>query len=162
MMLMKAGRCAVAELHDVEEWLGALLSQLEPAMRTKMLREVARDVRRIQQNNITLQRSPDGTAWEPRRITARTKPGRIRRKMFTKLKTAKYLKAQANANVAEIAFVPGVQKLVRVHHYGLRDRVNRRGNEVKYAERPLLGLNSDVDKCIKENVMVWLATALEP
>ncbi|WP_210082130.1 phage virion morphogenesis protein [Pantoea endophytica] len=146
----------MAELHEVEEWLGALLSQLEPAMRTKMLREVARDVRRIQQNNITLQRSPDGTAWEPRRVTARTKPGRIRRKMFAKLKTAKYLKAQANADMAEIAFVHGVQKLVRVHHYGLRDRVNRRGTEVKYAERPLLGINSEVQSSVSEILMRWL------
>jgi len=157
MMPGKAGRCAVAELHEVEEWLGALLSQLEPAMRTKMLREVARDVRRIQQNNITLQRSPDGTAWEPRRVTARTKPGRIRRKMFVKLKTAKYLKAQANANQAEIAFVPGVQKLVRVHHYGLRDRVNRRGTEVKYAERPLLGVNDDTENLVRKTLLHWLA-----
>lgn len=156
MMLTKAGRCAVAELHDVEEWLGALLSQLEPAMRTKMLREVARDVRRIQQNNITLQRSPDGTAWEPRRVTARTKPGRIRRKMFAKLKMAKYLKAKANANVAEVAFVPGVQRLVRVHHYGLRDRVNRRGTEVKYAERPLLGLNEEVERDLEAILLNWL------
>ena len=156
-MQRKAGRCAVAELHAVEEWLGALLSQLEPAMRTKILREVARDVRRIQQNNITLQRSPDGTAWEPRRVTARTKAGRIRRKMFAKLKTAKYLKAQANANMAEIAFVPGVQKLVRVHHYGLRDRVNRRGTEVKYAERPLLGINNDVESLVQETLLRWLS-----
>ena len=147
----------MAELHAVEEWLGALLSQLEPAMRTKILREVARDVRRIQQNNITLQRSPDGTAWEPRRVTARTKAGRIRRKMFAKLKTAKYLKAQANANMAEIAFVPGVQKLVRVHHYGLRDRVNRRGTEVKYAERPLLGINNDVESLVQETLLRWLS-----
>lgn len=157
MMLMKAGRCVVAELHDVEEWLSALLSQLEPAVRTKMLREVARDVRRIQQNNITLQRSPDGTAWEPRRITARTKPGRIRRKMFAKLKTAKYLKAHANEDMAEIAFVPGVQKLVRVHHYGLRDRVNRRETEVKYAERPLLGVNDYVEVRVHEILYRWLS-----
>ncbi|WP_455852637.1 phage virion morphogenesis protein [Pantoea endophytica] len=147
----------MAELYEVEEWLGALLSQLEPAMRTKMLREVARDVRRTQQNNITLQRSPDGMAWEPRRITARTKPGRIRRKMFAKLKTAKYLKAQANATMAEITFVPGVQKLVRVHHYGLRDRVNRRGTEVKYAERPLLGINNEVASSVNENLLRWLS-----
>ncbi|KNC17475.1 virion morphogenesis protein [Pantoea sp. RIT-PI-b] len=147
----------MAELHEVEEWLGALLSQLEPAMRTKMLREVARDVRRIQQNNITMQRSPDGMAWEPRRVTARTKPGRIRRKMFAKLKTTKYLKAQANANMAEIAFVPGVQKLVRVHHYGLRDRVNRRGMEVKYAERPLLGINDEVESKVREALLRWLS-----
>jgi len=156
MIAKRAGRCAMAELHEVEAWLGALLSQLEPAARTKMLREVARDVRRIQQNNITLQRSPDGTAWEPRRVTARTKPGRIRRKMFAKLKTTKYLKAQANADMAEIAFVPGVQKLVRVHHYGLRDRVNRRGTEVKYAERTLLGINNEVESFVHETLLRWL------
>jgi hypothetical protein len=73
------------------------------------------------------------------------------------LKTAKYLKAQANADMAEIAFVPGVQKLVRVHHYGLRDRVNRRGTEVKYAERPLLGVNDDVANLIRVTLLRWLS-----
>jgi len=147
----------MAELHEVDAWLDALLAQLEPSARTKMLREVARDVRRIQQANITAQRAPDGTAWEPRRVTARTKPGRIRRKMFAKLKTTKYLKAQASANQAEIAFAPAVQKLARVHHYGLRDRVNRRGTQVKYAERPLLGVNSEVESSVREALLRWLS-----
>ncbi|UOV19108.1 phage virion morphogenesis protein [Pantoea agglomerans] len=147
----------MAELHEVDAWLAALLSQLEPAARKKMLREVARDVRRIQQTNITAQRSPDGTAWEPRRVTARSKKGRIRRGMFAKMKTAKYLKAQASADAAEVAFVPAVQKLARVHHYGLRDRVNRRGTMVKYAERPLLGVNGDVESTVRETLLRWLA-----
>lgn len=146
----------MAELHEVDAWLDALLAQLEPSARTKMLREVARDVRRIQQANITAQRAPDGTAWEPRRATARTKPGRIRRKMFAKLKTTKYLKAQASADQAEIAFAPAVQKLARVHHYGLRDRVNRRGTMVKYAERPLLGVNGEVESSVREILLRWL------
>lgn len=146
----------MAELHEIDAWLNALLAQLEPAARTKMLREVARDVRRIQQSNITLQRSPDGTAWEPRRVTARTKPGRIRRKMFAKLKTAKYLKAQANANLAEVAFAPAVQRLARVHHYGLREKVNKRGKQVKYAERPLLGLSYEVEASIRYIILNWL------
>jgi phage virion morphogenesis protein len=92
----------VDNLQQVDAWLAALLNQLEPAQRSRMLRELARDVREIQQANITAQRAPDGTAWEPKRVTARIKKGRIRRKMFTKLKTAKYLKAQANANQAEV------------------------------------------------------------
>lgn len=146
----------MAELHEVDAWLAALLSQLEPAARKKMLREVARDVRRIQQANITAQRSPDGTAWEPRRVSARSKKGRIRRGMFSKLKTAKYLKAQANADTAEVAFVPGVQRLARVHHYGLRDRVSRRGPIVKYAERTLLGLDADVIKIVHTALIVLL------
>ncbi|WP_434745614.1 phage virion morphogenesis protein [Candidatus Pantoea rara] len=146
----------MAELHEVDAWLAALLSQLEPAARKKMLREVARDVRRIQQANITAQHCPDGTAWEPRRVSARSKKGRIRRGMFAKLKTAKYLKAHANADAAEVAFIPGVQKLARVHHYGLRDRVSRRGPMVKYAERPLLGVNGEVENLMRETLMRWL------
>lgn len=146
----------MAELHEVDAWLAALLSQLEPAARKKMLREVARDVRRIQQANITAQRSPDGTAWEPRRVSARIKKGRIRRGMFAKLKTAKYLNVKTDADAAEVAFIPGVQKLARVHHYGLRDRVSRRGPIVKYAERPLLGVNGDVIDTVRETMMRWL------
>ncbi|MEK6305809.1 MAG: phage virion morphogenesis protein [Pantoea dispersa] len=147
----------MAELHEVDAWLDALLTQLAPAARRKMLREVARDVRRIQQANITAQRAPDGTAWEPRRVSARSKPGRIRRKMFAKLKTAKYLKTQADNNAAEISFVPAVQKLARVHHYGLRDRVNRRGTVVQYAERPLLGVNAEVESTVRDTLLRWLS-----
>lgn len=147
----------MVDLHEVDAWLDALLAQLEPSARKRMLREVARDVRRIQQANITAQRDPDGIAWEPRRATARTKPGRIRRKMFAKLKTTKYLKAQANADQAEIAFSPAVQKLARVHHYGLRDRVNRRGTMVKYAERQLIGLNKEAEMTVQEILVRWLS-----
>jgi phage virion morphogenesis protein len=144
-------------LQQVDAWLAALLNQLEPAQRSRMLREVARDVRKIQQANITAQRAPDGTAWEPKRITARTKKGRIRRKMFTKLKTAKYLKAQANANQAEVFFTGQVQRLARVHHYGLRDKVNRGGTEVKYAKRMLLGVNGELEHSVRNSLMCWLA-----
>lgn len=143
-------------LHEVDAWLDALLAKLEPAERKKMLREVARDVRRIQQVNITAQRAPDGTAWEPRRVSARTKPGRIKRKMFVKLKTAKYLKTKATGDSAEVAFIPAVQRLARVHHYGLRDRVSRRGITVKYAERPLLGISLDTEKTIASILMFWI------
>lgn len=147
----------MAELHEVDAWLDALLAQLEPSARKRMLREVARDVRRIQQANITAQRAPDGTAWEPRRATARTKPGRIRRKMFAKMKTAKYLKSQADADSAQVSFIPAVQKIARVHHYGLRDQVNRRGLIVKYAERPLLGISQENIEFIHNALIEWLS-----
>lgn len=143
-------------LHEVDAWLDALLAKLEPAERKKMLREVARDVRRIQQGNMTAQRAPDGSAWEPRRVSARTKPGRIKRKMFVKLKTAKYLKTKAIGDSAEVAFVPTVQRLARVHHYGLRDRYSRRGNMVKYAERQLLGFDKHFKNDFYEMLITWL------
>lgn len=146
-------------LHEVDAWLDALMAKLEPAERKKMLREVARDVRRIQQANMTAQRAPDGSAWEPRRVSARTKPGRIKRKMFVKLKTAKYLKTKATGDSAEVAFVPAVQRLARVHHYGLRDKVSKRGIKVKYSERPLLGVNGETESLINDILFRWLAEA---
>ncbi|MGP2485657.1 phage virion morphogenesis protein [Pantoea ananatis] len=144
-------------LHEVDAWLDALLVKLEPAERKRMLREVARDVRRIQQGNMTAQRAPDGSAWEPRRLSARTKPGRIKRKMFTKLKTAKYLKTKATGDSAEVAFIPAVQRLARVHHYGLRDKVTKNGVTLIYPERRLLGLNKKIEGEVKNILLLWLA-----
>lgn len=129
-------------LHKVDEWLAALLANLEPAARQRIMRELAQELRRNQQQNIRLQRNPDGSDYEPRKVTARTRKGRIKRQMFTKLRTAKYLKTAASAESASVQFAGRVQRIARVHHYGLRDRVSRRGPEVRYMERHLLGINS--------------------
>ncbi|MGC0889309.1 phage virion morphogenesis protein [Pantoea agglomerans] len=148
----------MAELHEVDAWLAALLSQLEPAARKKMLREVAHDVRRIQQANITAQRSPDGTAWEPRRVSARSKKGRIRRGMFAKLKTAKYLKIQAATDHSEVSFNGNVQRIAKVHHFGLKERINKRSKiEVRVKVRQLIGLNDQVTNSINDALIAWLS-----
>lgn len=144
-------------LHKVDEWLTALSANLEPAARQRMMRELAQQLRRNQQNNIRLQRNPDGTGYEPRKVTARTKKGRIKRQMFLKLRTAKYLKTAASADSASVQFEGKVQRIVRVHHYGLRDRVSRSGPEVRYAERRLLGVNSEVNLLTRDHLMRWLA-----
>lgn len=135
-------------LHKVDEWLAALLANLEPTARQRMMRELAQQLRRNQQNNIRLERNPDGTGYEPRRVTARTKKGRIKRRMFTKLRTTKYLKTAATADFANVQFAGQVQRIARVHHYGLRDRVSRKGPEVRYTERRLLGISDEVKKHI--------------
>lgn len=96
-----------------------------------------------------MQRNPDCTAYEPRRVTARTKTGRIRRQMFAKLRTAKYLKAVASSDSASVEFEGRVQRIARVHHYGLRDCISRKGPEVSYAERHLLGFNDDILERLK-------------
>ncbi|HED3076186.1 TPA: phage virion morphogenesis protein [Citrobacter amalonaticus] len=135
-------------LHKVDEWLAALLANLEPAARQRMMRELAQELRRNQQNNIRLQRNPDGTAFEARRVTARSKKGRIKRQMFAKLRTTKYLKTAASADSASVEFAGQVQRIARVHHYGLRDRVSRKGQEVRYAERQLLGFSKSTESMI--------------
>ena len=147
----------MAELQEVDAWLDALLAGLEPASRKRMMRELAQQLRRSQQKNIRMQRNPDGTAYEPRRVTARTKQGRIRRQMFAKLRTTKYLKALASQDAASVEFESRVQRIARVHHYGLRERVSRKGPEVKYAERRLLGLNNVTENIIRERLFFYLS-----
>ena len=109
-----------------------------------MMRQLAQELRRTQQQNIRMQRNPDGSSYEPRRVTARSKKGRIKRQMFAKLRTTKYLKTAASADSASVQFEGKLQRIARVHHYGLRDRVSRKGPEVRYAERQLLGYNDKI------------------
>jgi len=146
----------VDDLQRVDDWLSALLANLEPAARNRMMRQLAQELRRSQQQNIRLQRNPDGTAFEPRRVTARSKKGRIRRQMFAKLRTTKYLKTAATADSASVQFDGKVQRIARVHHYGLRERVRRNGPEARYPARRLLGVNDEVETVTLNTLMRWL------
>lgn len=132
-------------------------TNLEPAARQRMMRELAQEMRRNQQQNIRLQRNPDSSGYEPRKITARTKKGRIKRQMFAKLRTTKYLKSTASADSASVQFDGKVQRIARVHHYGLRDRISRKGPEVRYAERRLLGTNDHVEGFVQDYMLHYLA-----
>ncbi|NTZ40245.1 phage virion morphogenesis protein [Enterobacter sp. JMULE2] len=144
------------DLQRVDDWLAALLANLEPAARNRMMRQLAQELRRSQQQNIRLQRNPDGTTFEPRRVTARSKKGRIKRQMFAKLRTTKYLKTSATADSASVQFDGKVQRIARVHHYGLRDRVSRNGLKVRYPERRLLGYNFESERLITDIIFDWL------
>ncbi|MEO3344548.1 phage virion morphogenesis protein [Enterobacter cloacae] len=148
------------DLQRVDDWLAALLANLEPAARNRMMRQLAQELRRSQQQNIRLQRNPDGTAFEARRVTARSKKGRIKRQMFAKLRTTKYLKTSATADSASVQFDGKVQRIARVHHYGLRDRVRRNGPEARYPARRLLGVNDEVETITRDTLFRWLAIAI--
>jgi phage virion morphogenesis protein len=147
----------VDNLHKVDAWLAALIANLEPAARQRMMRELALELRRNQQQNIRLQRNPDGSGYEPRKVTARTKKGRIKRQMFAKLRTAKYLKTAASAESASVQFAGNVQRIARVHHYGLRDRVSRKGPMIRYTSRYLLGFDQRTLNMTKEHLYLFLS-----
>lgn len=148
----------MAEIKQVESWLDALLTQLEPAQRRKLMRDVAARLRQQQQQNIRQQQNPDGSAFEARKVSGRAKQGRIRRQMFSKLRTARYLKSSGTVNEAEVSFVGQVQRIARVHHYGLRDRVRKGGPFVKYSQRQLLGFNENSKKNITDLLVEYLSS----
>lgn len=135
-------------IHQVEDWLNALLEKFSPAERRKLMRDVATRLRQQQQQNIRMQKNPDGSGFEPRKASGRAKKGRVKRQMFSKLRTARYMKTRTTADTAEVGFDTKAQRIARVHHYGLRDRVRKNGPKVVYVPRQLLGINNVTEKIL--------------
>ncbi len=146
-----------ANLQALEDWAGALLVKLGPTERRRLTQTIARDLRRSQQQRIASQRNPDGSAYAPRKPRKlRSKAGRIRRKMFTKLRTARHLKLQSTADRIAIGFLSRTARLARIHQYGLRDRPGRRAAEVQYSQREVLGFSTAELEYIREQLLAHL------
>lgn len=129
------------DLQRLESWLAPLLHKLEPAQSRQLAREVARNVRKANQQSMAAQESPDGEAWVQRKHRARDARGKLRQgPMFRKLRNAKHLKAQAFRDSAVVQFVGRAERLARIHHFGLRDFVSPGGAEYEYPARPLIGI----------------------
>ena len=147
----------MSELQPFIDRLSALINNLSPQARRQMASAIARKLRASQQQNIKRQQAPDGTPFKPRKAQAiRSKKGRVRREMFAKLRTVKYMKARGTANDATVEFAGRVQRMARVHHYGLRDRPTRGADDVQYEARPLFGLNDDNLKMIEQEIITRL------
>lgn len=153
----------MAEIERLETWLAPLLQRLSDSERTKLAREVARDLRTINAANIRAQRGPDGQAWEPRKQhPLRGQIGQVRKAaksqaMFQKLRTAKHLKASAQGSDAVVQFLGRTERIARVHHMGLRDRVKPGGPEYDYPERPLMGFPQGYEDQLKDRILAHLA-----
>jgi phage virion morphogenesis protein len=132
----------VADLEALETWLSPLLQKLDGRGRAQLARKAAQQLRRSQQQRIRAQVNPDGSPFEARKPRdLRGKKGRIKRRMFQKLKMARYLKAKGTPQQAVIGFAGRVSRIARVHQYGLKDRAERGAPEVRYARRELLGVS---------------------
>lgn len=146
-------------LDDYSARLMALINNLTPAARKSMASEIAKRLRARQQASIKRQQAPDGTPFKPRKAQpVRGKKGRIKREMFAKLRTAKYMKAKGTGDGAYVELTGNVQRMARVHHFGLRDRPARRGKEVQYEARPLLGISEKDKSIIEEEIINHLSS----
>lgn len=144
----------MSELNPLIDRLNGIIQSAEPSARRTLAKEIAARVRTSQSARIKENRNPDGSQYEARKPQKlQAKKGAIRRRMFQKLIRAKWLKARANATDASIEFIGRAGRIARVSQYGLRDRVNRRGMEVQYAQRELLGL-TDADLEMIEDIVL--------
>ncbi|EHM7432263.1 phage virion morphogenesis protein [Escherichia coli] len=131
------------EFKHFDDKLAGLIAAMSPAGRRKLAAEIAKELRRSQQQRIKQQQAPDGTPYQARkRQPLRAKSGRIKRAMFQKMRTSRYMKASGRNDAAVVEFTGKVQRIARVHQYGLKDRPNRNSRNVQYEARPLMGFSS--------------------
>jgi phage gpG-like protein len=78
------------------------------------------------------------------------------RAMFRRLKSGRFLKADASANEAWVGFAGRIAAIARIHQQGLFDRPTPRSREVRYAERQLLGLTAQDRAAILDAVVEHL------
>lgn len=149
------------DLHAVEAWLHGLLARLSPAARRDAVRDVAREVRRSQQERVAKQKNPDGNAYAQRQGRAsngrrllRGKRGRIKRTaMFKKLRTTRFLQIQADERGFAIGFAGRVARLARIHQFGEESRVAPYGPVYRYPVRALLGFTVAEREMIRNRLL---------
>jgi phage virion morphogenesis protein len=150
------------ELTQLERWATPLLAKLMPAQRRQLARSIARDLRRSQQQRMAAQVAPDGTPYTARKRrpeSLRDQRGAIRRRkeaMFTKLRTARWLKTNVTDEGAEVGFFGRVARLARVHQEGGADRVAPNGPMATYPARPLLGFTAMDRAMVRDRVLAFL------
>lgn len=112
----------MSEFIPFENKLARLIGAQSPAGRRKLAAEIAKELRRWQQQRIKQQKEPDGTPYQAlKHQPLRAKNGRIKRTMFRKLRTSRYMKACGRNDTALVEFTSKVQHIARVHQFGLKD-----------------------------------------
>ncbi|MCM7044317.1 phage virion morphogenesis protein [Enterobacter kobei] len=143
----------MSEFKPFDDRLNGLIAALSPAARRKLAGEIAKELSKSQQQRIKLQKAPDGSPYQARkRQPLRAKTGRIKRAMFQRLRTSRYMKASGSMNDVVVAFTGKVQRIAQTHQWGLKDRPNRHAKDMHYPQRQLLGFNQ-LDKSLVEELI---------
>lgn len=139
----------MTEFKPFENELAGLLAALSPAGRRRLTVEIAKKLRQQQQQRIKAQKNPDGSPYAKRKPQPlRAKKGRIKRKMFAKLRTNRYMKASGDDSAAVVEFTGKVQRIARVHQYGLKDKPSSNSGLIKYPQRSLLGVPAEDENIV--------------
>lgn len=138
---------------ELANYLQPLLERLSMGGRARLAKQIGRDLRKSQGKRISEQKNPDGSSYTPRRKRLREQKGKIKRKMFTKIKNTSNLKVLSNADSIAIGFVGRVARIARVHQEGLKDRAEKGAPDVVYPKRELLGFTDQDIKLVEDSFL---------
>lgn len=142
-----------SNVEDLVAHLQPLLEGLSAGARARLAKLIGRDLRKSQSKRISEQKNPDGSGYTPRRKRLREQKGKIKRKMFTKIKNTSNLKVLSNADSIAIGFVGRVARIARVHQEGLKDRAEKGAPDVVYPKRELLGFTEQDIKLVEDSFL---------
>ncbi|UMX58957.1 phage virion morphogenesis protein [Escherichia coli] len=148
------------EFKRFEDRLTGLIESLSPSGRRRLSAELAKRLRQSQQRRVRwAQKAPDGTPYAPRQqqSAVRKKTGRVKRKMFAKLRITSRLKAirADSPEQASMEFYGG-----KVHRKSpacissvcrKKPSPERRRKKIDYPARPLLGFTGEDVQMIEEH-----------
>jgi len=128
---------------SLESWLRQLLNRASPAQVARINRRVAMELRRSQSQRIAAQQNPDGSAYVPRKSPAKGKRKNLRGKrgqlkaqaMFRRIRTARFLKVQANAGQLAVGYRGRAGRIAFEHQHGTSS------DRSKLPQRVLLSLS---------------------
>lgn len=138
---------------ELANYLQPFLERLSMGERARLAKQIGRDLRKSQGKRISEQKNPDGSSYTPRRKRLREQKGKIKRKMFTKLKNTSNLKVLSTADSIAIGFVGRVARIARVHQEGLKDRAEKGAPDVVYPKRELLGFTEQDIKLVEDSFL---------
>lgn len=144
----------MADLDYLPEHLTALLAHISEQERNNLALKIARKIRSNQRSRISRQQNPDGSSYIPRK-NLRGRKGKIRQKMFNKIKNAQFLRIEKIPQGVAIGFSERISRIANVHQFGLMDQVkhNSQSPRVKYAKRELLGFSEHEIDLIEYNLL---------
>ncbi len=155
---LAGGRSSDSDFAPLDMLLDRMGANLHEASRRELGRAIATDLRGANARRIRANVTPEGAAMPPRKAKksggARTKKLRQSDKskksekmgrMFERATAPRYLRRESSQGEAQVGFVGAMARIMRVHHFGLRDTVTRDPSspEVTYPERVILGLTPD-------------------
>tara|TARA_R110000751_G_scaffold15083_10_gene48786 strand:- start:1924 stop:2376 length:453 start_codon:yes stop_codon:yes gene_type:complete len=141
---------------QLDSWIVSAIQSMQPASRKRLLREIARDIRKSNQSRITKQVSPTGERWPARKPGQN---GKIRQaaKMLIGFRAARRLRIKTSKDDVTIGFRGSTAKIAAVHQYGAFDYVEKGGPKIKYPKREILGLSVTDKAMIRRRLLDHIA-----
>ena len=134
-------------------WLQPLLQRLSPQAQAQMMRRVAIELRKRNQQRTRSQVDTEGQPFVPRK-SGDGQP------MFRELTLARYFKTKATTNTAQVGFTGSAARIASVHNIGRTDVVNKaKGIRHAYPRRQLLGISEEDQAFVQEVILDYLSVS---